>query len=555
MEELDLRRPIYKKTAAFGHFGRTEPEFTWERTDKAAALKSGGLAGRAASAVGQLRSEVEAGEETSHRDGGPRGRRCCFGRLHAPAAPRWRSPRPTDGTVPGAFHVHTNRSDGLSGPDEIAAAAARAGLKFVVFTDHGDAHAHARSAGLPLRRALPRRRRDQHERRALRRARHAAGAVSARRRGARRRRGRPPPRRVRHRRASRLAASRSCAGASGTAPFDGVELLNLDTGWRLWAEQAARIGGEVARAGATCCGAPRLSVPAGRDHRGADPVGRRACARNGPRWPRGGRSSTLAGVDAHARLDLQRRSRRQPLRAAAPGYESSFRVLSIHVRPGQRADRRRGARRARSSCARSAPGISTPRSTRSRRRRRSSSRRPTIAARRTQGDRARGRRTGDAARPQQRAAGVHDHGLERRQRRSARIITSRTSRVQAPAGAGRLPGRDPRARPARRVDRCRRCRGSAATRSTSRAPTASRPPRGTRRRRPRASRSSTAGPPTGGARSTTRRRSPPSRRRRSSAAPSCASATGWPAAIAPGRVAALAFDTPRGIGAVRSPGV
>jgi S-adenosylmethionine synthetase len=40
MEELDLRRPIYRKTAAFGHFGRTEPEFTWERTDKAAALKS-----------------------------------------------------------------------------------------------------------------------------------------------------------------------------------------------------------------------------------------------------------------------------------------------------------------------------------------------------------------------------------------------------------------------------------------------------------------------------------------------------------------------------------
>jgi S-adenosylmethionine synthetase len=38
MEELDLRRPIYRKTAAFGHFGRSEPEFTWERTDKAAAL-------------------------------------------------------------------------------------------------------------------------------------------------------------------------------------------------------------------------------------------------------------------------------------------------------------------------------------------------------------------------------------------------------------------------------------------------------------------------------------------------------------------------------------
>ena len=35
---LDLVRPIYQKTAAYGHFGRTEPEFTWEATDKAAAL-------------------------------------------------------------------------------------------------------------------------------------------------------------------------------------------------------------------------------------------------------------------------------------------------------------------------------------------------------------------------------------------------------------------------------------------------------------------------------------------------------------------------------------
>jgi S-adenosylmethionine synthetase len=40
MQELDLRRPIYKKTAAFGHFGRSEPEFTWERTDKAEAIRT-----------------------------------------------------------------------------------------------------------------------------------------------------------------------------------------------------------------------------------------------------------------------------------------------------------------------------------------------------------------------------------------------------------------------------------------------------------------------------------------------------------------------------------
>jgi S-adenosylmethionine synthetase len=39
IEMLDLRRPIYLKTAAYGHFGRTEPEFTWERLDKVEDLK------------------------------------------------------------------------------------------------------------------------------------------------------------------------------------------------------------------------------------------------------------------------------------------------------------------------------------------------------------------------------------------------------------------------------------------------------------------------------------------------------------------------------------
>ncbi len=37
---LDLKRPIYRTTAAYGHFGRTENTFTWERTDKADALRS-----------------------------------------------------------------------------------------------------------------------------------------------------------------------------------------------------------------------------------------------------------------------------------------------------------------------------------------------------------------------------------------------------------------------------------------------------------------------------------------------------------------------------------
>ena len=38
IERLDLRRPIYKATAAFGHFGRRLPEFTWEQTDVAPSL-------------------------------------------------------------------------------------------------------------------------------------------------------------------------------------------------------------------------------------------------------------------------------------------------------------------------------------------------------------------------------------------------------------------------------------------------------------------------------------------------------------------------------------
>jgi S-adenosylmethionine synthetase len=39
IEQLDLLRPIYRKTAAYGHFGRNLPEFTWEKTDKVDILR------------------------------------------------------------------------------------------------------------------------------------------------------------------------------------------------------------------------------------------------------------------------------------------------------------------------------------------------------------------------------------------------------------------------------------------------------------------------------------------------------------------------------------
>jgi len=48
IESLNLRRPIFKKTAAYGHFGRTGDTFTWEATDKVSALKAGAAAELAA---------------------------------------------------------------------------------------------------------------------------------------------------------------------------------------------------------------------------------------------------------------------------------------------------------------------------------------------------------------------------------------------------------------------------------------------------------------------------------------------------------------------------
>ena len=50
IESLDLRRPIYRKTAAYGHFGRNDADFTWEATDKAAALREQATAGETVAA-------------------------------------------------------------------------------------------------------------------------------------------------------------------------------------------------------------------------------------------------------------------------------------------------------------------------------------------------------------------------------------------------------------------------------------------------------------------------------------------------------------------------
>jgi S-adenosylmethionine synthetase len=48
IDHLKLRRPIYRKTAAFGHFGRSEDSFSWEATDKAGVLREQAAVAQAA---------------------------------------------------------------------------------------------------------------------------------------------------------------------------------------------------------------------------------------------------------------------------------------------------------------------------------------------------------------------------------------------------------------------------------------------------------------------------------------------------------------------------
>jgi S-adenosylmethionine synthetase len=66
IRELDLRRPIFRKTAAYGHFGRTDAEFTWERTDRAEALREAA----AGTAAKPTRAAKRSGKNGSARSNG-----------------------------------------------------------------------------------------------------------------------------------------------------------------------------------------------------------------------------------------------------------------------------------------------------------------------------------------------------------------------------------------------------------------------------------------------------------------------------------------------------
>jgi hypothetical protein len=231
-----------------------------------------------------------------------------------------------DGTIPGIIHVHTNRSDGLSGPDEIAAAAARAGLAFVVFTDHGDG---TRAPDPPSYRAgvlcldgveisttgghyvaldmapspypLGGEARDVVED-----VRRLGGFGIA---------------------AHPDSPKPQLQWREWTAPFDAMELLNPDTSWRVLA--------------ATPGWAPKrhlLEALIGYPFRPQEVLaGLIQPTTVLDRWEtltRQRRVVAVAGADAHARLALRNAdpgNSRYVL--PLPGYESSFRLLSLHVRP------------------------------------------------------------------------------------------------------------------------------------------------------------------------------------------------------------------------------
>ena len=103
IEHLDLLRPIYQKTAAYGHFGRTEKEFTWERTDKKDALRD------AAGGEGPRRRRRVTAHAPSRRPRAgarPSGRALAVRPAPAPAArAAWRAPAPRLDRGPGGPYI------------------------------------------------------------------------------------------------------------------------------------------------------------------------------------------------------------------------------------------------------------------------------------------------------------------------------------------------------------------------------------------------------------------------------------------------------------------
>jgi hypothetical protein len=234
-----------------------------------------------------------------------------------------------DGTVHGILHIHTNRSDGLSDLDEIAAAAARAGLHFIVFTDHGDA---TRTPDPPVYRSgvlcL-----DGVE------ISTSGGHYVAIDMGAAPYPLGGEPRDVVddvHRlggfgiAAHPDSPKKELAWGGWDAPFDGMEILNPDTGWRVHVSRRGRQS--MLRL---------LEALLAYPFRSTETIGdlltdSREARSNWTALTMTRHVVGIAGVDAHAKLALKSADPGDNRYALPiPGYESSFRALSVHVLPSE----------------------------------------------------------------------------------------------------------------------------------------------------------------------------------------------------------------------------
>ncbi len=236
-----------------------------------------------------------------------------------------------DGTIPGALHVHSTRSDGRGTLDDIARAAARAGLKFIVVTDHGDA---TRAPDPPVYRegvlcldaveistagghyiAL-----------GMPKAPYPLGGQA-----------RDVVDDVKRLGGFGIAAHpdsprTELSWREWSAPFDAIEFVNPDTSWRQQMRPAFGMRATLPTAFllqrlVSYPFRPAESIaaliqPTGVLMQWADAVRHR-------------RVVVAAGADAHAQIAVWRSSDPAETRAAIPipSYESSFRALSVHVRP------------------------------------------------------------------------------------------------------------------------------------------------------------------------------------------------------------------------------
>jgi hypothetical protein len=231
----------------------------------------------------------------------------------------------SDGTVPGVLHIHTNRSDGRGSPADVAAAAARAGLKFVVFTDHGDA---TRAPDPPAYRSgvlcldgveistggghyvaidMPA-------------APYPLGGEA-----------RDVVEDVKRFGGFGIAAhpdspKPELQWRDWTAPFDGVELLNLDTSWRMLAQQPGwRPKWQLFEA--------LVDYPFRSSEVIASLIQPTTALDNWEALTRRRRVVTVAAADAHSKLALRNADPWNSRYALPlPGYENTFRTISVHLR-------------------------------------------------------------------------------------------------------------------------------------------------------------------------------------------------------------------------------